>query len=108
MHEYSRSPPTMPLQEFLERFDDEPIVKHFKFTYPNHFMGYGKTFGMIKPEWGYGAINPAKDRLQADLRVHDNFDKYEFTYTCGDVADTYVSVKIINPTKEDIDNNLCW
>lgn len=108
MNEYSQSPPAMPGQEFLEKFDDDPIVQHFKSAYPENFVGYGKTFGMLSPEWGYGSVSPVNNGLQADLRIHDNFGKYEFTYTCGDVADTYVSVRITNPTTEDIDNNPCW
>jgi len=106
MHELSTTFPDMTGEEFHERFDDEPIVKHFKLTYPEHFVGVGKNAAMITLAWGYGSGH--SDGILAELRVHDNFGKYEFTYTCGDVADTYVSVNIKNPTINDIDNNLCW
>lgn len=98
--------PTINLEEFQEKFDNENIVKHFKSKYPEYFVGWGKSGGMISPTWGYGSVN---DRLIAELRIEESFEKYEFTYTCGDIGNDWNSdVMIKNPTKEDIDNNHCW
>ncbi len=98
--------PEMSLEEFHEKFDDEPIVKHFKLTYPEHFTGVGKNPVMMIPAWGYGSGHDSG--IMAELRVQENFGMYEFIYTCSNDADTWVSVNIKNPTSEDIDNNLCW
>ena len=98
--------PTMTLEGFHEKFDDEAIVKHFKSKYPDHFSGRGKSPGMIMPAWGYGSVN---ESLIAELRVEENFGKYEFMYTCGNISeDVFANVMIKNPLPEDIDNNPCW
>ena len=98
--------PVMTLEEFHKRFDDEDIVKHFKSAYPEHFVGWGKSPGMISSAWGYGSVN---EPLMIELRVQENFGKYEFTYTCGDISeDMFANVMIKNPSIEDIDNNPCW
>lgn len=98
--------PTMTLGEFHERFDDKDIVKHFKSVYPDHFAGWGKSPGMISPEFGYGSVN---ESVIAELRVYENFGKYEFTYTCGEISeDIFANVMIKNPSSKDIDNNPCW
>ena len=52
LYEISNSEPTMTLEEFHERFDNEEILKHFKEKYTEHFAGMGKSFGMIMPTWG--------------------------------------------------------
>ena len=103
--ELSHTFPEMTGKEFHERFDDEDIVKHFKLTYPESAAGAGNNAVMLMPAWGHISANGS---IVAELRVQDNFGKYEFTYFCGDIADTYVSVNIKNPTMDDIDNNLCW
>lgn len=98
--------PTMTLDEFHKRFDEENIVKHFKSAYPENFAGWGKSAGMITPAWGYGAVNGSSI---VELRVEENFGKYEFVYTCGAVSeDVFPYVMIKNPSIEDINNNPCW
>ena len=98
--------PKMTLQEFHERFDDENIVRHFKSTYPEHYAGWGKSPGMASPTWGYGAVN---ESLIAELRVKENFGKYEFVYTCGNIGNDWQShVMIRNASVDDIENNRCF
>ena len=98
--------PTMTLEEFHKKFDDKDIVKHFKSVYPDHFAGWGKSPGMVSPVFGYGSVN---ESVIAELRVEQILDKYEFTYTCGEISeDIFASVMIKNPSSKDIDNNLCW
>lgn len=98
--------PKITLEEFHEKFDDKTIVRHFKSSYPEHFAGYGKSPGMVSPAWGYGSVN---DSLISELRVEENFGKYEFVYMCRDISeDVFPYVMIKNPSMEDIDNNPCW
>ena len=98
--------PQMTLEEFHKKFDDQETVRHFKSVYPDHFAGLGKSPGMISPAFGYGSVN---EPLIAELRIHDNFGMYEFTYTCGEIAeDVFAKVMIKNPSPEDIENNKCW
>ena len=98
----------MTLEEFHERFDDEDIVKHFKEKYPGHITGLVKNFGMIFPTWGYTGIDSPNVKLTASLLLYDDFGKYGFAYVCDRSDKTWTYLYIKNPTKEDIDNNLCW
>lgn len=91
------------LEEFEEKFGDEDIVKHFKEKY-QAAAGWGKSPGMIMPEWGYISVNESKI---SELRLESNFGKYEFTYTCSDFSDK-LFFKIKNPSIKDIDEIFCW
>ena len=104
-NELSHTFPDMTGEEFHEQFDDHPLIKHFKSKYPKHFVGVGSNSATIMLAWGYGAILDSGNI--AELRVQENFGKYEFTYYCGPVSGGFQSVNIKNPTIDDIDNNLC-
>ncbi len=97
--------PSMSLEEFEEQFGNEDIVKHFQSVYYDAGTGWGKSPGMLIPEWGYVS---AKNSTISELRLGQNFGKYEFTYTCSDLGTDQLYLKIKNPSKQDISENPCW
>lgn len=105
LYELSYSKSTVTDEEFLEKFDNNSIVKHFKKTYPEHNSGWGRSIEMQFPSWKYVSAN---DQIIAELRVHELFGQIELEYVCGDILEERLFVKIKNPSLDEIDHNHCW